>query len=136
MRLAMRRALAFAVLSLLLHACGEDPLPVGAIEGHVTHYDYEIDIEARSAHAELTVHVDEGGDCITFPLRAQLQNTPTIDDEPVNAFVEGDTVKFCGIGYRDDTEITIGADVIVPQATLGASQVGYSITRDAQNNPF
>jgi aminopeptidase N len=133
----MRRALAPAVVLLpTLVACGDDPLPIGAIAGRVTHYDYEIDIDARSAHAELTVVVDQGGDCMTLPLRAQLQNTPTIDGDLVNATVEGEAVTFCGIGYRTGTTITIGADFVVPLATLETSQVGYSITRDSQNNPF
>jgi aminopeptidase N len=131
----MRRAL-FPALLLCLAACGDDPLPTGEIAAHVTHYDYELDIESRSAHAELTMVVDQGGDCITLPLRAQLQNTPTIDDEPVNAAVAGETVQFCGIGYRTGTTITLGADVVIPLATLDVSQVGYSITKDAQQNSF
>jgi aminopeptidase N len=133
MAMAMRRVV---LPALLLVACGDDPLPTGEITAHVTHYDYELDIDSRSAHAELTLVLDEGGDCITLPMRAQLQNTPTIDDEPVNANVVGDTVQFCGIGYRTGTTITVGADVVVPLATLGTSQVGFSITRDAQQNPF
>lgn len=104
--------------------------------GRVTHYEYEIDIETRAAHAELTVEVETEGDCITFPLRAQLQNTPTIDDDLVNAFVEGETVRFCGIGYRTGQSIRIGVDLVVPLATLGTSQVGYSVTRDSQQNAF
>jgi aminopeptidase N len=131
----MRRVVLPALLSLFA-ACGDDPLPTGEITAHITHYDYEFDIEARSAHAELTLVVDEGGDCITLPMRAQLQNTPTIDGEAVNAAVMGETVQFCGIGYRTGTTITLGADLLIPLATLAESQVGYSITKDAQQNSF
>jgi aminopeptidase N len=134
MRLSMRRVVLPALL--FLAACSDDPLPTGAITAHVTHYDYELDIDERSAHAELTLVIDQGGDCLTLPLRAQLQNTPTIDDEPVNAAVAGETVTFCGAGYRTGTTITLGADVVIPLATLGTSQVGYSITKDAQQNSF
>lgn len=117
-------------------ACGDDPLPTGEIVARVTHYDYEFDVDSRSAHAELTLAIDQGGDCITLPMRAQHLGTPTIDGDPVNATLDGERVQFCGIGYREGTTAKLAIDLLVPLATLGESQVGYSITRDSQQNAF
>ena len=121
----MRRA----VLVCLIAACGDDP-PTGAIEAHVTHYDYTFDIESRVAHAELTLAIDQGGDCITLPMRAQLMGTPTINGDGVNATVGADVVELCGGGWDTGKSIKLGVDLTIPLATMGASQVGYSVPRD------
>jgi aminopeptidase N len=119
----------------LLAACG-DASPSGPFKAQVTHYDYAFDIETRAGHAELTMTVLDGGDRVTLPLRAQLVGTPTIDGEAVNATVEGESVRFCGVGYERGSTIVVGADVVVPLATIGPSQVGYSVTRDSAQNDF
>jgi aminopeptidase N len=125
-------------LVCVLAACNGDdePLPTGEIAARVTHYDYALDVESRMARATLTLAVDTGGDCVTLPFRAQLTGTPTIDGTPVNASVADDAIRFCGIGYRTGTTIEVASEVIIPLATLGPSQVGYSITRDSQQNSF
>ncbi len=129
----MRRAL---LVMLVLAACGEDG-PPGTIELHVTHYDYAFDIDSRAAHAELTIAIDKGGDCMTLPLRATDGfAAPTIDGKSVSATLDGSTATFCGSGYDTGSTVTLATDMTIPLATLEDSQVGYSITNDAQQNPF
>lgn len=122
------------ILCLLVAACGDDP-PTGPIAAHVTHYDYAFDIMSRVGRAELTLVVDQGGDCITLPMRAQL-TAAFINDEGISAIVSPESVEFCGDGYDTGSTITLAAELAIPLATLGPSQVGYSVTRDAQGNDF
>jgi aminopeptidase N len=133
--LLVSRAGMFA-LACLLAACGDDPLPTGPITARVTHYDYAFDIDSRAAHVELTLAVETGGDCLTLPFRAQGLTAATLDGDVATATVAGDTVVLCGIGYRDGRELALAADLVIPLATLADSQVGYSITKDAQQNSF
>lgn len=124
------------ILGILgLAACGDDG-PTGTIEAHVTHYDYTFDIMSRQAHAELTLEIDQGGNCITLPMRATLDDVPTINGDPQSATVGADSIEICGSGYETGSTITLGADLTIPLATMGASQVGYSVTRDLQGNDF
>ena len=131
MRLTMR----WLILVCALAACGDDP-PTGAIEAHVTHYDYTFDIMSRVAHAEVTLDVDAGGDCITLPMRAQATATPTINGDEVNGTVGTETIELCGNGYDTGSKIVVGMDLTIPLAVVGTSQVGYSITRDSNGNDF
>ncbi len=131
----MRRAVVVALIA----ACGDDP-PTGPISAHVTHYDYTFDIESRAARAELTLEVDEGGDCITLPMRAAHRSAdliPTINNDEVKTAAFGtDVAEFCGDGYETGATIKLAVDVTVPLETIGTSQVGYSVTRDTQGNDF
>lgn len=129
----MRRVL---LVTLALAACGEDSGPVGTIAGHVTHYDYTFDIESRAAHAKLSIVIDTAGDCITLPFRATDLAAVKIDGDAASATQDDTSVTVCGSGYDTGKTITLEADMVVPLATLADSQVGYSITRDSQQNPF
>jgi aminopeptidase N len=129
----MRLLLLCAVFTV--GACGDDA-PTGQIEAHVTHYEYSFDIQSRAAHAELTLKLDRGGDCITLPMRAELVGTPTINGDAASATVAYDAIEVCGDGHDRGSTIKLGADLNIPLATLGTSQVGYSIRRDSQGNDF
>jgi aminopeptidase N len=121
----------------MLAACGGDdePPPTGAIEAAVTHYDYAFDIESRAAHAKLVLDVTAGGDCITLPFRAQSPANALLAGEPATATVDGNNVTLCGVGvHAGMAELEL--DLTFPLATMGPSQVGYSITKDAQGNAF
>jgi aminopeptidase N len=131
----MRRV---ALLCLLI-ACGDDgndgPPPTGPITAAVTDYDYAFDIDSRAAHVKLTLDVATGGDCITLPFRAQAPANALLGGEPATATIEGAMIKLCGVGQRaGDSELEL--DMTIPLATEGPSQVGYSITKDAQQNSF
>ena len=132
----MRRLVAFAVLC----GCGGDdgPPPVGPIAATVTHYDYAFDVESRIAHATVTASVETEGDCFELPVRAEVNvGSAQVDGKPaVSANVAEERFVVCGRGHRAGATMTIEVDVAVPLATLSASQVGYSVTRDAQQNPF
>ncbi len=130
----MRLPMLWAIL--VAGACSGDDGPTGAIEAHVTHYDYSFDIMSRAAHAEVTLSLDKGGDCITLPMRAELVGTPTIDGDAASATVANETIEVCGDGYDTGSTIKLGVDLAIPLATLGSSQVGYSIRRDSQGNDF
>ncbi len=142
MRVVMRGmlALGIAVFGAVAAACGADggdaQLPTGPITARVDNYDYAFDIDLRLAHAKLTLTVEVGGDCITLPFRAQNPTNAMLGGLPASATVENDTVKVCGTGVRADTATELDVDVEIPLATLSTSQVGYSITKDAEQNPF
>jgi aminopeptidase N len=135
MRMAMRRV---ALLCLLV-ACGDDggegPPPTGPITASVTNYDYAFDIDTRAAHAKLTLDVTAGGDCITLPFRAQSPTNVMLGGEPAAVALEGEMLKACGVGVRPGSA-ELELDLVIPLATLATSQVGYSITKDNQQNPF
>jgi aminopeptidase N len=126
-------------LLCLLIACGDDgndgPPPTGPITATVTNYDYAFDIDSRAAHVTLALDVTVAGDCITLPFRAQAPANALLGGEPATATLEGETVKICGVGQRTGaTDLEV--DVVIPLATLSTSQVGYSITRDNEQNAF
>jgi aminopeptidase N len=129
------------VLACLLIGCGDDgggddePLPTGPITASVTKYDYAFDIDSRAAHSKLALDVTTGGDCIALPFRAQSLTNATLGGEPATATLEGETIKICGVGQRVGAS-ELEADLVIPLATLGPSQVGYSITKDSDQNPF
>ncbi|HEY5920790.1 MAG TPA: M1 family aminopeptidase [Kofleriaceae bacterium] len=126
-------------LVCLLIACGDDggdgPLPTGPITATVTAYDYAFDIDTRAAHAKLTLDVTTGGDCITLPFRAQNVTNALLGEEPATAVVEGEMLKICGVGQRIGAS-ELEVDLVIPLATLSTSQVGYSITKDSEQNSF
>jgi aminopeptidase N len=131
----MRRAL---LVLASVAACGGDdePLPTGPITARVTHYDFRFDVESRAAHAKLTLALDAGGDCVTLPFRAQDLAGAMLDGAPAAATIVDDNVQLCGAGYRQGTTIVAEVDAVIPLATLGPSQVGYSLSQDTDGNPF
>ncbi|HEU0029351.1 MAG TPA: M1 family aminopeptidase [Kofleriaceae bacterium] len=135
----MRRVL-LGLITLSCACGGEDePLPTGPIAATVTHYDYRFDVDSRAAHSTVTATVDTAGDCWTLPFRAEglAADTLQLDGEsPTSATQGAADVTLCGPGHRAGDIITIDADLTIPMQTLSTSQVGYSITRDADTNPF
>lgn len=134
-----RSALALAIF--VLAACGEDegPPPVGPIAATVTHYDYTFDVESRAAHARVTATVDTAGDCLALPFRAEgLDGAATkVDGAPAKTVgVDAGVLTVCGPGHRAGETLELEVDVTIPLATVSTSQVGYSLTRDRDNNPF
>jgi aminopeptidase N len=131
----MRKAIALA----LLVGCGGESGPTGPITARITHYDLTFDVDSRAAHAEVAMQVEVAGDCVTLPFRgADLKaETLTIDGGAARkiAFLT-DSIEICGSGYDAGDEITITTDHTIPMQTLSTSQVGYSVTQDAQGNKF
>lgn len=124
-----------------LAACGDDgeSIAPGPIAATVTHYDYTFDIETRAAHATVTATVTTAGDCFALPFRGDGLNAATAElgGKPARtATVDAGVLTLCGDGLAAGSELTFDVDLTVPMTTLSTSQVGYSITRDAQNNPF
>jgi aminopeptidase N len=114
----------------------EEPPPTGPITASVTHYDYAFDIDTRAAHVKLALAVTTGGDCITLPFRAQSPANALLDGQPANVTIDGEMLTVCGVGVKSGATTELEADVEIPLATLSTSQVGYSITKDFQQNPF
>jgi len=137
----MRRRLVHLIgLCVLLPACGGgDDGPVGAIAAHVTHYDYRFDVDTRLAHAKVTAVVDAPGDCITLPFRATalVATTAQIDGKDVTSgTIAPPSLALCGAGHEAGDTLTIDVDMTIPLETISTSQVGYSVTMDADGNPF
>jgi aminopeptidase N len=133
----MRRAL---VIAIAVAACTGHPHPTpitGTIAAHVTSYDFTFDVDTRAAHAIVTAVVDTAGDCWTLPLRAGAPTNVTIDGAPAtSATASATSLKACGAGHAAGAQLVLAVDTTFALATLGPSQVGYSITKDAQQNPF
>jgi aminopeptidase N len=135
----MRRVLVVCALI----GCGggdDDPGPQGDATATIAAYDYKFDIATRAAHAKVTAVLDTPGNCITLDMRS--------DTSPTNILVDGkpgatgtspadNKLVACGEqGHDAGEQMTIELDVVVPMATLGPSQVGFSSRNDAQGNPF
>lgn len=132
----MRRALV-----VVLAACGgsgsKPAPPTGPIAADVTHYDYKLDLDSRAAHARVTATVKTAGDCWTVPLRAQSPANVMLDGKPATSVTsDASSLTACGAGWDAGATLTLDADVTIALATLGTSQVGFSIKQDAQGNPF
>lgn len=118
-----------------LAACGDDPGPQGDAAVHVDHYDYTFDLATRAAHAELAYTFETAGNCVTLPFRAGAPDPDTLamDGAPIVAADQPtDALHLCGAhGHAAGGTGTLAVDTSVALATIGTSQVGYSITNDA-----
>lgn len=135
----MRRSLAVLALVPVVACGGDDAGPVGEIAATVTHYDYTFDVTTRAAHAKVTATVETPGDCLTLPFRATGFDPATalVDGKPAQSgTVTESAMTLCGSGHAAGKQITLEADLTVALQTLSTSQVGYSLTMDAQGNPF
>jgi len=132
----MQRAFLVGVVA----ACGgsgSTPPPTGPITATVTHYDYKFDIDSRAAHATVTADVTTGGDCWTLPFRGQALANVALDGVAItNVTSDATSLTACGKGYDTGEMLVLDADMTFALATLGTSQVGYSVRMDAQQNPF
>ena len=128
-----------ALVVVLLAACGGSGKapPTGPIAADVTHYDYKFDLDTRAAHATVTATVTTGGDCWKLPFRATAPANPKLDGkDAASATADGTSLTVCGKGYDAGETLVLDLDLTFAMATLGPSQVGYSIKQDAQGNPF
>jgi aminopeptidase N len=131
------------LLFLGLFACGgggDDPGPQGDATATITHYEYRFDIATRAAHAKVTAKLDTPGNCIALPMKSNVAPGGFLaDGKPavMGTQAANDQVKVCSeVGHEAGETMTIEVDAVVPMATLGPSQVGFSVTNDAQGNPF
>ena len=125
------------LVCLVLAACGSDPGPTGAITAHVTHYDYKLDLATRLAHSKVTLVADSAGNCMTLPFRATDLTAVAFDGGTANGTQNADqTLTICGDGVAKDATFTIESDQSIALATLSTSNVGFSITKDKEQNSF
>ncbi|CAN5341347.1 M1 family metallopeptidase [soil metagenome] len=132
------RCLLLGVVSVSwLAACGSDPGPTGAISAHVTHYDYKLDLDTRIAHSKVTLVADSAGDCMTLPFRATDLTGVAFDGAPASGTQNADqTLTVCGNSVAKDATFTLESDHSIALATLSTSNVGFSITKDKEQNSF
>ena len=128
---------------LLLAACGGDDAaapdaapPEGAMTVTVDHYDYRFDLTTRDGQATLGLTVTGAGNCVTLPFRGADASAARLGGGDAELTLEGELVTVCGTGWEAGSEIALEVDVAVAAETWGASQVGYSITNDANSQPF
>jgi aminopeptidase N len=127
-------------LVLAVAACGGDDgptPPTGPARVTVLRYAYEIDLDTRATSTTLSLHVTEGGDCITLANRnpTLTADAVTLDGQPARVTLTPETVTACGAGWFPGTDVTLAAHLSQPLDTLGPSQVGFSITPDADQQP-
>ena len=138
----MRRAL----ILVLVAACGDDaaaPPDAGPPQGDMTvtvdHYEYGFDLTTRDGHVILDLTVTGAGNCVTLPFRATLGGGSAVLGTAEAEITVDETAQLltaCGAGWEAGTELQLELRVAVAQATWGQSQVGYSITNDANNVAF
>jgi aminopeptidase N len=131
--LSWRVAVALAALAA---GCGDDLRPVGPAAVAVEQYDYTIDIVSRAAHARLRAAVTAAGDCVRLPMRADDPAGVELDGDQAEWTVAGGVLEACGAGWNVGDELVLDADVTVPLATLGETNVGYSVASDVRDQPF
>lgn len=125
------------LVCLFVAACGSDPGPTGAITAHVRRYDYKLDLETRLAHSKVTLVADSAGNCMTLPFRATDLTAVAFDGSTANGTQNADqTLTICGDGVAKDATFTIESDQSIALATLSTSNVGFSITKDKEQNSF
>jgi aminopeptidase N len=121
--------------------CGEDdtcdpePMPVTA---SVTRYEYQFDLATRVARPAVTLTVEQPGNCIVLDYTGPELSLVLIDGAPATAYAVADNkLTACGATTfaMGDTPV-LETELTVALATLGPSQVGYSITDDEDGNPF
>ncbi|MFT3699553.1 MAG: M1 family aminopeptidase [Kofleriaceae bacterium] len=123
-----------------LVGCGSDdgPAYTGPITANATHYDYALDIDAGTAHSKVTLAATAAGDCLDIPFRAASFANAKFGDEAITATQpDAKTLEFCSsTGVNVGDAFTIEADVTLANATVGLSDIGYSVQKDAQGNQF
>jgi aminopeptidase N len=131
----MRRCVPIA---LILCSCGGDEDgPTGPASVAVLAYDYAFDLESRDAAVIATLRIDVAGDCVELPMRASGLADVMLDGEPIDdGELEGGILTACGRGWEVGEEIGLEARMSVPLETWGESQVGYSVSTDAEGAPF
>ncbi len=115
-----------------------DAMPTGPMTLEVTAYDFGFDLETRAGHAAVTARVTTAGDCLSLPARAAVDAASVVLDGVAASGVSaaGGQLTACGAGWAVGDELVLGADVTVPLQTWGASQVGYSVSTDANGAPL
>ncbi|HEY4243592.1 MAG TPA: M1 family aminopeptidase [Kofleriaceae bacterium] len=129
----------FVIGFLFLAACGGgDDGPTGMATITVTHYDFAIDLTSHAAQAKVTATVTAAGNCYTLPVRAQLDTTTvTVDGEaPKSGALANGAITACGASHDVGDTVVIAGNTTIALATLETSQVGFSVTNDADGNPF
>lgn len=112
---------------------------MGDATARVTHYDYRFDVTTRAAHATVTLELETPGNCLSLPLRmgAIVQAIRADGAEPLAARHADGKLDVCSTqGHAAGEAMTVEVELVVPLSTLGDSQVGYSVTKDAQGNDF
>lgn len=128
----MRPIIALALCA----ACGADLGPQGPGEAEAVHYDYAIDLATRRAEVVVTLEVTTPGNCFAIPMRAAGLADVTLEGEAASGTLEGEVLTACGDGWEAGETIALAAAVTVREQTWGESQVGFSITEDAEGGLF
>jgi aminopeptidase N len=131
------------LLSSLLACGGDGGHPTGELAITVTRYELDLDLESRVGHARLELTAESDGDCLTLPVRADVDLASVTLEEVgapggtvATATVAGGALEVCGRGWPTGTALALEADVEIPLETLEDSQVGYSLARDVRGNDF
>lgn len=134
----LHRLLSAATLTALTAAsgCGSDLGPQGPGEATAQHYDYTIDLGTRRAEVAVTLEVTTAGNCFDIPIRAGGLADVTLDGDAATGELTGGILTACGNGWDVGETLELGASVTVRDETWGESQVGFSITEDAEGGLF
>lgn len=140
------RARCFALALALAAACGgddgdaADASPIGTAAVTVEHYGYEIDLETRAASVTLALTALDPGNCIALPSRAAMLDLGSVGlgAAATVATWDGTTLTAClAEGGFAPGPLTLTATITQqPLERWGPSQVGYTVTTDADDQPI
>lgn len=116
---------------------GPDAAPVTAT-ATVTRYEYQFDLTTRVALPAITLEVEEPGECVALDYTGpELFSVIINGAAPTSmALADGKLTVCAAAPFATDETVVVEAQLTVPLATLGPTQVGYSITDDEDGNPF
>ncbi len=135
--MAGRRLLSAAGVAIALGCGGEKGGPAEIRDYAVTHYEVALDLESREATVELTITPEDGGECLEIDFGPASVEEVRLDGEPADDLeLDGGRLFACGPGWSAGEAVTVSVTAEVPEETWGQSQVGFSVTEDAEGNDF
>lgn len=103
----------------------------------VTRYEYQFDLATRVARPAVTLQIEQPGACIELDYVGPELSLLLLDGGvPASTVANGTLTACAATPYAAGDTAVLEAQLTVPLATLGPSQVGYSITDDDDGNPF
>ncbi len=117
---------------------GAAPMPERA-EVRVEHYDYTLDLAARTAVSKLRLRVTQRGRCVELPLRAEVSEVTFDGSAATNVTATDGKLFAChrGGGFEASESTVLGATVkIGTDVPIRGLQVGLSTRRDIAGGQF
>jgi aminopeptidase N len=133
--------LASLVLAASLVACGgdddaADAGATGTAAFRVARYDVELDLATLATRTTLTVAIEQGGDCLRLPMRADFVAATLDGAAPSSAAVADDVLTVCGPSWPPGAEVALAVDATLTANPAGGEELGYALKQDGEGAPY